>query len=120
MTTNILIKIIEYYDMLCNLISWLYNENARIYTEDDDETEEYTKDEIKYINKLFKIYGNKYDYSKLSIHGKHHKVTLICPKHGDFSGSQFCMLHGKGCPSCNSMKRFRKLAKYFGIDAKKM
>ena len=30
------------------------------------------------------IYGNRYDYSKVEYKNKDHKVTIICPIHGEF------------------------------------
>ena len=49
-----------------------------------------------------KIHNGKYDYSKVTeIKNSHSKVTIICPKHGEFEQMVYCHLKGRGCPLCN-------------------
>ena len=68
------------------------------------------KKTLSKIKQQFKqIHGNKYDYSKVSYNGAHSKVTIICPKHGDFQQSPHEHLRGQGCPMC----RKEKLSKRF-------
>ncbi len=55
----------------------------------------------EFIKKSNEIHGNKYDYSKVKYVNSHTKVTIICPKHGEFSQTPNCHLNGKGCPFCN-------------------
>ena len=38
----------------------------------------------EFIEKSQKIYGNKYDYSKVIYEGNKNKVCIICRKHGEF------------------------------------
>ena len=37
-----------------------------------------------FIKKAREIHGDKYDYSKVVFCGKHKKVCIICPEHGEF------------------------------------
>ena len=39
-------------------------------------------DKSEFIEESKKIYGNKYDYSKVVFIDKYTKVCIICPKHG--------------------------------------
>ncbi len=94
--------------------SWLFSQDS------DDDDPDYTEQESAYVKKLYKIYRNKYDYSKVRITNKYSKITLICADHGEFSGSQHCMLLGNGCPDCKSDKRFAHLVKHYNIDSKNM
>ena len=95
--------------------SWLFSQNA-----DDEYEADYTEQESAYVKKLYKIYRNKYDYSKVQIKNKYSKITLICSCHGEFSGSQYCMLLGNGCPVCKHEKRFGYVVKHFSIGSKIM
>ena len=38
----------------------------------------------KFINKSILLYGNKYDYSKVTYINSITKIKIICPKHGMF------------------------------------
>lgn len=56
----------------------------------------------KFVEKARTIHANKYDYSKVNyINGKT-KITIVCPKHGDFIQSPNNHLSGRGCPKCNA------------------
>lgn len=59
-----------------------------------------------------KAHNFKYDYSKTIYTGSHKKITIICPKHGEFT--QRCVNHisGSGCPMCKESKGERKI-RYF-------
>ena len=37
-----------------------------------------------FINKAVKIYGDKYDYTKVEYVNTSTKVVINCPEHGDF------------------------------------
>lgn len=47
-----------------------------------------------------KIHGDKYDYSLVKYKDGIKKVTIICPKHGEFLQSPAYHKCGNGCPSC--------------------
>lgn len=52
------------------------------------------------IDRLKKIHGNKYDYSKVEYINANTKIILTCKTHGDFSILPFSALNGSGCPKC--------------------
>ena len=54
----------------------------------------------EFIEKSQKIYGNKYDYSKVIYEGNKNKVCIICRKHGEFWMSPNNHLRGHECPVC--------------------
>ena len=57
-----------------------------------------------YIEKASIIHNNKYDYSKLPekfTNFSKDKITVICPKHGEFNIMPGVHLRGVGCPVCN-------------------
>ena len=69
-----------------------------------------------FIEKARKVHGDKYDYSKVTeIHNNHHKVTIICPVHGEFQQTPQNHLNGTGCPRCiglyTTFDEFLKMAK---------
>ena len=49
--------------------------------------ERLTKD--SFIKKAKSIHGDKYDYSKVEVHGVDLKVTIICPIHGPFEQTPY-------------------------------
>ena len=57
-----------------------------------------------FVAKLQKLYGDKYDYSKVEYASSNTLVTIICPVHGEFQRKPVNLLNGKGetcCPKCN-------------------
>ena len=58
----------------------------------------------QFIKKAKEIHGDKYDYSKVIYTGNKNKVTIICPKHGEFYQSPNMHLRGRGCKQCRSEK----------------
>ncbi len=38
----------------------------------------------QFIEKSRQVHGNRYDYSKVNYINSRTKVTIICPKHGEF------------------------------------
>ena len=59
----------------------------------------YTNNE--FIEKVKKIHGDKYDYSKSIYIQNKQKIEIICNKHGPFYQRPDCHLKGQGCPKCN-------------------
>lgn len=53
-----------------------------------------------FVEKLKKIHGDKYDYSKVEYKNNKTKICIICEKHGEFLISPVNMLHGAGCHFC--------------------
>lgn len=55
-----------------------------------------------------KIHGDKYDYSSTSYTGRHSKLIIICPAHGEFEQTAGSHLNGRGCPTCGKMTKAEK------------
>lgn len=60
--------------------------------------ENYTTEE--WIRKAKEVHGNKFDYSKVKYENSKKFVTIICPKHGEFTQMPAEHLAGKGCKYC--------------------
>ena len=61
------------------------------------------------------IYGDRYDYSKVEYKNREHRITVVCPVHGDFQVYAREHLDGKGCPKCEKGDKFlAKLKEKFG------
>jgi len=65
------------------------------------------KASIKYMSSLDdfiknskRIHNDKYSYQKVKYNGNKVKVTISCPKHGDFNQRPNDHLTGYGCPKC--------------------
>ena len=55
----------------------------------------------EFIQKAKAIHGDKYDYSKVDYVNNRTKVTIICPKHGEFLQLPAEHLRGRGCSKCS-------------------
>lgn len=74
-----------------------------------------------FIAEAKEIYGDRYDYSKVDYKNKEHRVTIVCPVHGDFQVYAREHLDGKGCPKCEKGEKFllklkEKFGDKFGLD----
>lgn len=58
----------------------------------------------EFINKSQLKHGDKYDYSKANYLNRSTKVTITCPKHGDFEQAPSNHLMGQGCRVCAGNK----------------
>ena len=55
----------------------------------------------EFIDRARKIHGKKYDYSKVEYINAHTKVTIICPKHNEFTQTpKHHVNDGYGCNLC--------------------
>lgn len=54
----------------------------------------------EFLRRSRETHGDKYDYSQTVYEGKHKKVTIICPEHGEFSQTPGNHWQGKGCGAC--------------------
>lgn len=59
----------------------------------------------KFIQKAKEIYGDKFDYSKVEYKDSRTKVTIICPRCGEFTQMPGAHLKGEGCPVCNKSEK---------------
>lgn len=57
----------------------------------------------QFIEKSRSVHGDKYDYSKTVYKGYNEKVTIICPKHGEFQKKprKHNGNSGQGCQKCS-------------------
>ena len=72
-----------------------------------------TKTTKQFIEEVKQVHGDKYDYSLVEYIKAKDKVTIICPKHGEFRQSPDKHLAGKGCKNCgvtssSSKRRYSK------------
>ena len=76
--------------------------------------EELSKNKVlgqtKVIEQFREIHGDFYDYSKVEYKGSFEKVTIICPKHGEFKQTPFTHKSGHGCPQCKRSTGEEKIA----------
>jgi hypothetical protein len=54
----------------------------------------------EFIQKANVAHNNKYDYSKCVYVNAKHRVTIICPIHGEFTQAANHHLEGHGCDTC--------------------
>lgn len=54
-----------------------------------------------FIRRAKEAHGNKYDYSKSEYINSREKISIICPKHGEFWQLPFNHINGQNCPKCN-------------------
>jgi len=59
----------------------------------------------EFIDKSRKIYGNKYDYSKVVYISSRNKIEIICPIHGSFYQTPNNHLRNRGCFKCSKIKK---------------
>ncbi len=59
----------------------------------------------KFVVRAKESHGDKYDYSKVVYINLNTKVTITCPKHGDFEQTPSGHLSGKGCNKCGNERR---------------
>jgi hypothetical protein len=57
-------------------------------------------------------HNNKYDYSLVNYVNCHTKITIICPKHGEFSQTPNNHKRGQGCPICKESKGEREIREF--------
>ena len=74
-----------------------------------------------FIAEAKEIYGGRYDYSKVEYKNRDHRLTIVCPVHGDFQVYAREHLDGKGCPKCEKGEKFlaklkEKFGEKFGLD----
>ena len=56
-----------------------------------------------FIEKARKIHGDKFCYDKVEYTLSSKKVTIVCPKHGDFEQTPNNHLRNRGCHKCSSI-----------------
>ena len=61
-----------------------------------------------FICRAKKLYGEKYNYSKVNFINTSIKVCVNCPEHGDFWVTPHNFLNGHKCPACSGLQRITK------------
>ncbi len=56
----------------------------------------------EFIEKVMKIHGSTYDYSKVEYQNSKSKVIITCKEHGDFLQMPNSHLNGSGCAECGA------------------
>ena len=69
------------------------------------------RDHQDFLDKVIKIHNNKYDYSKTNYINCRTKITIICPKHGEFEQLPNNHWQGAGYPKCKN-ELTSKICKY--------
>lgn len=65
-----------------------------------------------FIAKAREVHGDKYIYTHTNYVGSKSKVTIECPKHGDFMQRASAHLDGQGCPVCSESQGERDISLY--------
>lgn len=55
----------------------------------------------QFIEDAKKVHGDKYDYSEVKYINNKSKVTIVCPRHGEFKQTPNNHLKGFICPACS-------------------
>lgn len=59
----------------------------------------------EFVSAARRIYGDKYDYSKVEYVNKDTKICIVCPDHGEFWQTPGHHLAGHQCPACSGVPR---------------
>jgi len=55
-----------------------------------------------FVDKAVNVHQHRYDYSKVEYTSCHEKVTIVCPKHGEFYQKPKIHLQKSGCRECSN------------------
>jgi very-short-patch-repair endonuclease/Zn finger protein HypA/HybF involved in hydrogenase expression len=66
----------------------------------------------QFIIKAKLVHNNKYNYDKARYNGSFSKITIICPKHGEFIQYANHHISGCGCPVCDESKGEKLIRQY--------
>lgn len=66
----------------------------------------FTRTTEDFIRNARKIFGDRYDYSKVNYSSAQAFVTIICPEHGEFRIRACNHIQGHGCAKCSNNKKY--------------
>ena len=66
----------------------------------------FTRTTEDFICKAKKVFGDRYDYSKVEYINAQSYVTIICPEHGEYRIRACNHIQGHGCAKCSKNKRY--------------
>lgn len=71
---------------------------------------------VDFVQKMTKLKGDRYDYSKVIYKGTHKPVEIVCKIHGSFwqTPSSHKSKQDCGCPLCAESKSERKIVNWLG------
>lgn len=64
----------------------------------------YQPNTVEFVEKIKRVHGEKYDYSRINYTNSKAKIVVICRSHGEFSMSAASFLSGLGCQYCSGKK----------------
>ena len=67
-----------------------------------------SKSKEDFIKEATLIHNNKYDYSNVVYINNNTKISILCPKHGEFWQEPRSHLNGCGCSECSKNKKLTK------------
>jgi len=59
----------------------------------------------QFLEKIYSVHNNKYDYSKMVWVNTKTKISIICKIHGDFLQIPSAHLAGHDCPKCSKLRQ---------------
>lgn len=74
----------------------------------------------KFIERSMKLHKHFYNYDKVVFINQATKVTITCPKHGDFTQIPSSHLQGYGCTKCGIQKSAQSKVKSDDVIIKRM
>ena len=74
----------------------------------------------QFVLKTKMLYNGKYEYSKSGYKNLITKISVLCPKHGEFYVTPYNHLHGQECPICTQESLLEKRKQGFINKAKQM
>ena len=74
----------------------------------------------QFIEKARKVHGDKYDYSLTKYIGRHYKLKITCPEHGEFEQVAGTHLNGSKCKLCPRKKYKESTTEKFIEKARKV
>jgi hypothetical protein len=66
------------------------------------------KNVADFISRAVAVHGDKYDYSRVVYTGRHNKIVIVCPIHGEFLQTPANHYKGFGCSECSKEARDEK------------
>ena len=59
----------------------------------------------EFVERAKRVFGDKYDYSKVDYKNSETKIIVICPEHSEFLAIPNNFIKGHGCPACSGRQR---------------
>lgn len=66
----------------------------------------------EYLNRVFDIYGDKFNYNLINYKTSNKNIEVICQTHGVFKVKPLVFLSGSGCPKCRGSNPEKLISSY--------